>query len=278
MEQPVQFSVDGDIVRGVLHTPGADAARHGAGVVFLHGWSGCRLGPHRMFVKTARQLARRGFTCLRFDFRGRGDSDGSTSGASIESMIKDARAAVRWMLEQDGIESMVILGICSGGKVAIGTAVVEPAATHLVLWSGEALAPLRATTAGARKSMHAIHQYALKALRPSTWRKVLTGRANLRLVRKAVIEHEAPDTAERKEEATILDAFRSYGGQILFVYGTNDPDTKHAAENYAAFCRRAGIPNEFHHVEGANHSFYSLDWEETVIRRTEEWLTAHVVP
>ena len=44
------------------------------GVVIVHGWGGCRVGPHRILVEMARSLNARGLATLRFDLSGRGQS------------------------------------------------------------------------------------------------------------------------------------------------------------------------------------------------------------
>jgi len=278
MEELLQFTVEQDTVYGVLHRPAEPSATHHPAVVMLHGWSGCRLGPHRMFVKAARRLAAAGFTCLRIDFRGRGSSGGETGQATIRTMTRDALAAVDWLHANVSPDQTALLGICSGGKVAVGAAVRDPRVTRLILWSGEALAPLRSAATGARKSLYALRQYAAKALQGATWKKLLTGRTDFGLVRKALVEHESPDSREAEREAAVLDAFEDYAGELLLVYGTHDPDTRSASEGYETFCARHGIPCECHRIENANHSFYSLDAEAAVIRITANWLERKTAP
>lgn len=45
-------------------------------IIMLHGWGGYRTGPHDMLVKLARELVHDGYDCFRFDFRGKGYSQG----------------------------------------------------------------------------------------------------------------------------------------------------------------------------------------------------------
>ena len=74
-ERPIVFYNKGQQLNGILHSPVACAALCPA-VVFFHGFTGTKVEPHRIFVKTARELAAIGFYALRFDFRGSGDSEG----------------------------------------------------------------------------------------------------------------------------------------------------------------------------------------------------------
>lgn len=278
MEAWTQFTVAGTPVHGIVHRPDRDAAANGGGIVFLHGWSGCKLGPHRMFVKTARALAAEGFTCLRIDFRGRGDSPPSSAEASIRSMTEDACAAAKHLRTFAGIHAVALLGICSGGKVAVTAATRRGDIDRLVLWSAEGLAPLRGTQGRRRRRHHVLREYAAKALRPRTWLKLVTGRTRLDLVRKAVRQDEAPSDRECREETATLTAFASYRGEVLFIYGGNDPETQSSAAAYRDFCATHGIPHRFHEIPEANHSFYSLEWEQRVIDLTREWLQAPRTP
>lgn len=275
MEQPVSIESGETVIRGILHVPDRPQRQGGTVVVFLHGWSGCRLGPHRMFVKTARELADAGYPCLRFDFRGRGESEGGTDRATIDTMVTDTHRAVAFIADRAQTDSVVLLGICSGGKVAVAAAAAEPRITGLALWSAEPLGPLKDPHVKTGKSLSALKTYAAKAMQLDTWRRLLTGRVNVSLVKKAVLDHETTDRDEQARETALLEPFRSFAGRTCFIYGSRDPVTATAAHNYAAFCRNHGIPHEFHDIRDANHSFYALTWEREVIDLTRAWLAKH---
>ncbi len=275
-ESTVSFSRGRNDLYGVLHVPG-DGESCGTGVIFLHGWSGCRLGPHRMFVKLARQLCNAGCHCLRFDFAGRGESGGAVDETSINTMIEDTRSAMQFMASRAGVAKTVLVGICSGSKVAMGTAATAGCVDEIVLLSHEAMGELRREgDTDARKSRSVLKAYLLKLTRPETWRKILTGRVNTRMVGKALAQSESPDEAELVAETEWHRRLADCSGRMLFVYGSNDPATPAAHPKYAAFCRDNELDAAFHIVDGANHSFYSLAWESEVCNTVREWLgTAH---
>lgn len=275
METRIEFAVAGERVRGVLHEP--DRA-NGVGLVYLHGWPGNRLGPHRMFVTLARRLASLGIASLRIDCRGRGESEGETATASIRSMTEDARGAVDWLAARPGIRAIFLLGICSGAKVAIGAAADDPRIRGLILWSAEAMGSLRTRRTGRHRTREALRLYLKKLTSLETWRKLVTGRVQTRMVRKAVFRTEAPPPADVREEARHLVRFQRFAGDLLFVYGGNDPETRDAAAAYDAFCRRHGLTAVLHEIPEANHSFYALRWEAEVLDRTTRWLMDHAEP
>ncbi|MGQ9661283.1 MAG: alpha/beta fold hydrolase [Kiritimatiellia bacterium] len=270
-EEPVCFQSAGKTLRGVLHVPTRFSNVRGS-VILLHGWAGSRLGPHDMFVHMARRLASIGFICLRFDFGGRGDSDGKTTAATIRSMTEDAIAAVAFLEAQRPSLPLFLVGICSGCKVAIGTAVACQGIRGLALWSAEPMGDLRKPTSKARKSAFALRTYLTKLFQKETWHKLLTRRINLKLVRRAILGNEAPNQEELIEEEEILRQFRTFRGELLFIYGSRDPETANAAKAYHDFCQHAGIRNTIHEITGANHNFYSIEWEEQVMKHTAEWM------
>jgi len=133
MERLVHFESEGCRVYGILGTP--DGERPKAGVVVVHGWSGCRMGPHQILVKLCRHLNAEGYATLRFDLRGRGESEGETAKANLDGMIADAAAAIEYMRNDNQLERVSIVGICSGGNVALGQG--RSSGSPSPLWLGQ---------------------------------------------------------------------------------------------------------------------------------------------
>ncbi len=256
-------------LRGVLHTP----AQAGRGrIVLLHGWSGDRTGPHRMFVHAARQLCAQGFTCLRFDFRGRGDSDDVPT-VTIASMIADTHAALAWVRTAAPAGGPItLLAICSGCKVAISTAATAPDIASLALWSAESMGALRHAATTSRQRLAAVQAYARKLLLPETWRKLLRGHVRADMISKALTTAEVRTPAEARAEDATLQAFRAYRGKVLLIFGGSDPDAPGSSQGYTRYCRIHGIPHTCHTVPQAGHSYYGLAWEREVLHVTEQWL------
>jgi alpha/beta superfamily hydrolase len=269
---PITIPSPAGAIRGWVEWP-SSARPPVARLLLLHGWSGDRTGPHRMFVTFARRLAAAGVMSLRMDFSGRGDSDGDADAASIEAMTADARAALAWLRQAspDGGPARVA-AICSGCKVAIAVAAAEPGIDALVLWSPEAMGALRAAAAGRRHLWRALTTYALKLTRRETWIKIATGRVRADMVKKTLVRSEIRSAAEAAGEDRILQRFRGYAGRIRFIFGGSDPDAADSAAAFAAFCARHGIRHDLHTVPHAGHSFYGLAWEAEVLDRSAEWI------
>lgn len=274
MERLVAFENEGARLYGVLGVP--DSEPRGC-VVFVHGWGGCRMGPHRILVKTGRELNRAGYASLRFDLRGRGDSEGDTVAADLDGMISDTCAAAKFLMSETGQAKAGVLGVCSGGNVAIGAATLMPEVRELVLWSTLPFQTHKRAADDVKKTGSFLMDYLRKASQPATWKKLIAGRVNFNMVRRVLFGHYAKPESEdggnpKDSSRDIMAALETYPGRMLFVYGGADPEAAGAREVYEAFAKEHGLDAAFQVVEGANHSFYSHDWKREVIERSLGWL------
>jgi len=98
-------------------------------VVFLNAGMLHRVGPNRLHVRLARNLARRGFTSLRFDRSGVGDSPARTDGLPLrDAALGDVRDALDFLAAERGASSFILVGLCSGADLAFGSCVEEAGA------------------------------------------------------------------------------------------------------------------------------------------------------
>lgn len=272
MEEHFWFEVGGCRLAGALHR--AEGSPAEIGLVLLHGWAGYRVGAHQLFVKLGRAAAQRGFNCLRFDFRGRGDSEGATEDGVLVTMIEDAVAAARELLARTGCRRVVLVGDCSGCEVAIGAGPLVAECVGQVLWSAPLVAKSREGTDRAKRR-HVLREYGRKLLRRETWAKALSGGLQLGAIRKALLgggKGKGEEGAASDREVDWGRRFREFRGQMLFVYGGADPTAAEGLAHYEALCKAARRGWFAHVVEGANHAFYSTAWEREVIEETLGWL------
>ena len=135
-ERPVVFYNQGQQLNGILHSPtGFDAPC--PAIAFFHGFTGTKVEPHRIFVKTARELASIGFYVLRFDFRGSGDSAGDFSEMTIGGEISDAIKSIDVLTAMQGVdpEHIGILGLSMGGCVAACVSGQDARVKSTVMWA-----------------------------------------------------------------------------------------------------------------------------------------------
>ena len=113
---------------GVVSQPDPAQRRRGApALIVANVGVNHRVGPVRLYVYLTRALAARGYTCLRFDLSGLGDSEqaGSTL-ADGERWVEDSRAAMKLLEEHYGAKGFVLLGLCSGVDTVHSTTLADP--------------------------------------------------------------------------------------------------------------------------------------------------------
>lgn len=163
------FPCEGEYLLGVLSQPRVETAD--TGVLIVVGGPQYRVGSHRQFLLLSRTLAGQGIPCLRFDYRGMGDSTGSMQ--SFEDALPDLRAAIdAFFARVPGLRSVVVWGLCDAASIACLYAASDARVGGLVL-----LNPwVRTESTGAKAILQ--HYYTQRVLEPSFWRKVLRGEFN----------------------------------------------------------------------------------------------------
>lgn len=163
-ERAIRFGSNAMI--GVLTEPDTDQRLADApAVVFLNAGLLHRVGACRFHVRTARALAPAGFTSLRFDFSGNGDTEPRKDGMPFEqAAVAEAQEAMSYLEKARGAKSFVLIGLCSGADMAYETALVD---TRV-----EAIGQLDAYVY--RTWRYYVHRYGPRLLRAESWRNVLT--------------------------------------------------------------------------------------------------------
>lgn len=168
MEKALTIPVESSQILGILHQPDTCAD---VGVVLIVGGPQYRVGSHRQFVQLARALAREGIACLRFDYRGMGDSEGEKQ--SFEDIDCDIRAACDAFSAETGIHRIVLWGLCDAASAAMIYAHTDNRIAGLVL-----LNPWLRSEAAMGKTM-VRHYYLQRLLSKAFWRKLLGGNVKL---------------------------------------------------------------------------------------------------
>ncbi len=243
-EELIWFTNEGMRLYGMLHLPEGDGPH--PGVMILHGFTGHRIEPHRLFVKLARRLAAEGLAAFRFDFRGSGESEGEFADATVLGEVSDALAGLEWLAARPEIDAsrLGVLGLSLGGCVAALTAGRRPDRLQaLVLWAAVAhpqrLAERQRELPPEQQPLRVENGYDLGG----------------NVVGDALLA-ELPQLRPLEEIAR-------YTGPALIVHGTEDaivpPSDADAYE--AALGNRA----RKHWIAGADHTFNRVAWEQEAI-------------
>lgn len=132
-ESPFFFPNGDKRLFGILHR--AVASANGRGVVMCYPFAEERLWANRVMVKFARILAKEGYTVLRFDYMGNGDSEGNFKDSNVETNISDIIRAIQWLKEMvHEIREIDLLGLRIGATLAAFVAMRVDIVSRLVLW------------------------------------------------------------------------------------------------------------------------------------------------
>jgi exosortase A-associated hydrolase 1 len=182
MRRLTAFSCAGAELAGSL-----DLADGATGLVMVTGGSQTRIGSHRMYERLAKSLVSKGYSCIRFDRRGVGDSAGDDPGFRGSGPdIAAAAAALR--RECPALARVIGLGLCDGAT-AIALFGRESGLDGLILvnpWLVEA-------EAGAPAPAAIRSHYRRRLLSLEGWKKILLGAVNYRKLFRGLAKVSARD-------------------------------------------------------------------------------------
>jgi hypothetical protein len=153
---------------GIVTEPSSSSRRVGSPALLLANVGmHHRVGPYRLFVDLARRLAELGFTTMRFDLSGLGDSASYAGAGGDEARwTEDMKSAMSLLQEKHGARTFVVLGLCSGVDPAHAIALADPRIRGAIFVDGHAFFT----------RMHYVHRYVLRAANPRAWELFLKRR------------------------------------------------------------------------------------------------------
>ena len=136
-ETVIQFGPDKGLL-GILTTPDASARVAGAPIaVVINAGIVHRIGPFGLHVKLARQLAQSGFSTLRLDLSGLGDSLPRTQKLDGQNRaVLDVADALDFLQAEYNTDRFVIMGLCSGAYNAHQVAIKDDRIVGAVFMDG----------------------------------------------------------------------------------------------------------------------------------------------
>jgi pimeloyl-ACP methyl ester carboxylesterase len=293
IERAVQIESGGGLV-GSTTEPASGVDRGLPTFVFLNAGLTHRVGPSRLYVRMARALADQGFSSLRVDWSGLGDSGARHDNVPVgESLITETREAMDFLTRSTGARQFVPIGICSGATVSFVTALQDErvvgvalinAQSHLHGESAELGEALRARTMTR-------HSYRI-ALRSSfsgkNWRKALGGQisiggvlkpmflAPIRAVLGSAKRASLPAFDPVAETRTLTDR----GVRVLHIYSEGDEGLDYFQEvlGKQGAERLADIGAETEVILGANHVFTLLWTQDRLTTAVCDWARSFAKP
>ena len=231
----------------MVHGPTRDRNAKHPGVLIMHGLVGSKDQPHRIFVNAAEALARAGYVSLRYDMRGRGDSEGDSIDVSPADDLADARNALNELAKRNDVDPnrLITLGMSWGGVLACQLA-PDARIRKTILWS---CAP--SDTFDWRPKLKVVNG------RPAAdeWGNLI-----------------GQQFYDGLNAVHPLSDLRQSHGELLIAYGSNDRDVSRQVPVALQALQESKIDVTAIKIEGADHPFMSATWERELIEKTMQWL------
>ena len=215
-EEPFEFAARDGILRGIFTPPAPESRDEGICIVFP---GHPRFGVQRFPVLAARQLAAEGFSALRFDLHGHGESSGATAIATREEPYgDDVRCAVDAMWAR-GHRQFLLVGYCFDALSALSAFGDHPESIRGLLIAAPPV--LERSSIGKSVTQSDNPGGLLQRVRTALGRRS-EGDAREGYASFATeVSTQLPKIAERF--AAGFDELVRSSAQALFLYGKNDP-------------------------------------------------------
>jgi pimeloyl-ACP methyl ester carboxylesterase len=285
MEEPIRVKSGSRELFGMLHTPDGVPSR--AMILVVNSRVEYRVGPHRFYVRAARRWTDRGFSVMRLDHPGNGDSPGDEDYPHMDSFpVESVVDAVDFLRAKSGDQDIVLAGLCMGARNALYSAARSRGVAHLLAFGMPfsdvtpdigVRTPTETKVVGTAVARKAMSGYLKRMLDPEAWRRLVTGKTDYAVIRRILPSAVGLGRNRIFKEPVFLSLEQLLGreAQILFLFGSNDvflPDfidqfllVKHRLPHEAAGCKVEFIPE-------ANHTFSRLEWQDQAIAASAAWL------
>lgn len=265
VESPVQMGTSRALF-GILNRPHSS---HDPAVVILNAGLLHHIGPYRLHVSLARRLSAEGYTVLRLDQSGKGESPPRVGLSYADSIAQDYRDVLT-LMGRHRITRTVLIGLCSGADDALEIARREPSVAGLVMLDGYAPAGVA----------HAIHHYLPRLASAPVWSRAL----KRTLARPTRRNGDAPPTMlglrNWRSRREMLDSMRAvlggdkrllaiFTGGVAYYYNHSGQLSKHL-RSYA----RSGVLRELY-LREATHTYTDIRHREWLLDQVGNWLREH---
>lgn len=133
--EPIVLSNENQKIFGIIHRP--LNSQFSPAILMCHGLAGNKIGRYRSYVTAATELVKKGFTVLRFDYRGSGDSEGELSEMTLMGAVSDTLVGLNYLKQDPFVDSdrIGLFGRSFGGAVALLAASKFLDIKSIALWA-----------------------------------------------------------------------------------------------------------------------------------------------
>ena len=277
-ERGVRFG-PGDRLFGILTAPTVDD-RTAPALILLNTGFEYRVGPHRLYVPLARELAAEGHVVFRYDLGGIGDSappEGAAENIAYPAhALDDLRDAIAYVRKHAPGRRIVLAGLCSGAWHAFDAA-RRGLQVDAILSVNP---PLYLRDQGGQSTpsteYHEIGDYRRALVDAARWRKALRGEssyANFVRLATAYVRRKISGRIEAAFGGRLVDGLArdlnrisARGITSLFVFNREDSGCEYFQLHGSPALRRREAASRIRQVvvDGAGHTFSSSAAQQTL--------------
>ena len=237
-----------------------------------------RVGPNRLYVKLARELAVHGVPSLRFDLSGLGDSPPRSDGMpSSTGHVLETRLAMDWLQTELGQTRFIVGGICSAAATALATAQLDSRVKGVFVANPD-IDDRRKREWAQRVADRYYWRGALLDAR--CWLRLVGGRSNYRSILASVtrIVRRTRDGTDDHDESplTISENCRTLaacGTKILVLSSRWEHDETLNSLLSVGMKGGFGDAIQAHVIPGTDHVFTPLKAQRDMLQRVVRWVT-----
>jgi pimeloyl-ACP methyl ester carboxylesterase len=301
-ETPLAFG-EGQRMFGVLTEPEGPVGSSRPALCFLNVGANHHVGPHRMCVELARELASLGYVAFRFDFAGLGDSAAGPGAPEnrvyTNGYVDDVKRAMELLAERRGMHRFLLVGLCSGAYFAFRTAIDDPRVIGQLLLSphtfdwreGDSITPTLRPLDNPVSDYASTRYYARALSDPTVWLRTLRGQVNVRGIARVLLDrvlvraeaeltalkvrllgHGRPQTEVEKGFVAACDR----GVETLVVLSSSDGGIDMLAQHLGSDARKMRGRKSFalEIMEGADHTFTPVASQHALARIVTTYVTS----
>jgi len=306
---PVTFkNKNGLTLHGILEQPVNDLDKSTA-ILFLSPGIKMRVAPHQLYNKMSRHFVGLGYTVLRFDFYGLGDSEGEVTEMMLADLyrsiqegryVDDTLSAIEWLSKEVNKNKFLLTGLCGGAITGLLSAEKDDRINGLlglgipVILDGSKVDAAKNLTAGHMNRLQ--KGYVRKIFDPKSWMRLLTFQSDYRIIfnilkkniRKRLVSPEATASADINRVdindntnplfAPAVFKMLERDAKINFIFSGSDRLDWEYEEKFVSLYK-----NKLNQYEGealsvctiddANHILSLPKWQNEMIEISTSWLS-----
>jgi pimeloyl-ACP methyl ester carboxylesterase len=273
-ERAVRFGKSTSLI-GVITEPSQGTPRAGLGVVFLNSGILHHVGACRLHVRLARQLAERGFTSIRFDLSGIGDSEARKDSLTFEQSAQlEVQEAMDYLTATKRVHEFVLIGLCSGADMGFLVSQADARVVGLVQLDAYAY----------RDFGYYFHHYAPRMLRLGVWTNFVKRKLGMKAPNanggkgpEPGSDYVRPEYRRKFPPKEVVEAglrkLAARGVDLLFLFSGGQPDHYNYRGQHQSTFRSIDFGGriQVEYYRTADHLFSALEHQRAVDAAIVGW-------